>query len=76
MSLSGEKIDAVYEIQPARPIRSRTIREGQRLRDSIVDHMHIIEALENRDAELSEKYVREHTNDLQEHVHDYVDWLE
>ena len=59
-----------------RPIRSRTIREGRRLQNSIVDHMHIIEALENRDAELSEKYVREHTNDLKEHVHDYVDWLE
>lgn len=59
-----------------RPIRSRTIREGQRLRDSIVDHMHIIQALESRDAELSEKYVREHTDNLKAHVHDYVDWLE
>lgn len=59
-----------------RPIRSRTIREGQRLKNSIVDHMHIIEALEKRDAELSEKYVREHTNDLKEHVNDNVDWLE
>ena len=59
-----------------RPIRSRTIREGQRLRDSIVDHMHIIQALESRDAELSEKYVREHTDNLKQHVHDYVDWLE
>lgn len=75
------KCDLLVEIAEGlfihmRPIRSRTIREGQRLRDSIVDHMHIIEALENRDAELSEKYVREHTNDLKEHVHDYVDWLE
>jgi DNA-binding GntR family transcriptional regulator len=59
-----------------RSIRSRTIREGQRLKDSIVDHMHIIDALEKRDAELSEKYVREHTNDLKEHVNDNVDWLE
>lgn len=59
-----------------RPIRSRTIREGQRLKNSIVDHMHIIEALEKRDAELSEKYVREHTNDLKEHVNDNVGWLE
>jgi DNA-binding GntR family transcriptional regulator len=38
--------------------------------------MHIIEALEKRDADLSERYVREHTNDLKEHVNDYVDWLE
>ena len=59
-----------------RPIRSRTIREGQRLQNSIVDHMHIIEALENRDAELSEKYVREHSNELKEHVNANVDWLE
>ena len=59
-----------------RPIRSRTIRERHRLNSSIIDHMHIIEALENRDAELSEKYVREHTNDLKEHVSEYVDWLE
>jgi len=38
--------------------------------------MHIIEALEKRDADLSEKYVREHTNNLKQHVSDYVDWLE
>jgi len=59
-----------------RPIRSCTIREAHRLSDSIVDHMHIIEALEKRDADLSEKYVREHTNNLKQHVSDYVDWLE
>ena len=46
-------------------IRSRTIRERQRVTDSIIDHMHIIEALEKRDAELSERYVREHTNELE-----------
>jgi DNA-binding GntR family transcriptional regulator len=57
-------------------IRSRTIRERQRVKDSIIDHMHIIEALEQRDVELSERYVREHTNDLKKHVNDYVDWLE
>jgi DNA-binding GntR family transcriptional regulator len=38
--------------------------------------MYIIEALENRDADLSERYVREHTNDLRKHIEDYVDWLE
>jgi len=57
-------------------IRSRTIRERHRVTDSIIDHMHIIEALEKRDGELSERYVREHTNALKEHVNDYVDWLE
>ena len=57
-------------------IRSRTIRERERVTGSIIDHMHIIEALEKRDAELAERYVREHTNDLKEHVNDYVNWLE
>jgi DNA-binding GntR family transcriptional regulator len=57
-------------------IRSRTIRERQRVTSSIIDHMHIIEALEQRDADLSERYVREHTNDLRKHIEDYVDWLE
>jgi len=57
-------------------IRSRTIRERHRVTDSIIDHMHIIEALEKRNGELSERYVREHTNDLKEHVNHYVDWLE
>jgi len=56
-------------------IRSRTIRERQRVTNSVIDHMHIIEALENRDAELSEQYVRSHTNDLKEHINNYVDWL-
>lgn len=57
-------------------IRSRTIRERQRVTSSIVDHMHIIESLEKRDAELAERYVREHTNELREHIQNYVDWLE
>jgi DNA-binding GntR family transcriptional regulator len=57
-------------------IRARTIKERQRVTHSIIDHMHIIEALEKRDGDLSERYVREHTNDLKEHVNDYVDWLE
>ena len=57
-------------------IRSRTIRERHRVTGSVIDHMHIIEALEARDAELSERYVREHTDGLKEHVNNYVDWLE
>lgn len=57
-------------------IRSRTIKERQRMTDSIIDHMHIIESLEKRDAELSERYVREHTNELKEHINNDVDWLE
>ena len=57
-------------------IRSRTIRERERVSDSIIDHMHIIEALEQRNGELAELYVREHTNDLREHIDKYVDWLQ
>jgi len=57
-------------------IRSRTIRERERVSDSIIDHMHIIEALEQRDGDLAERYVREHTDDLREHIDEYVDWLE
>jgi DNA-binding GntR family transcriptional regulator len=57
-------------------IRSRTIRERHRVTGSIIDHMHIIEALEARDGELSERYVREHTNELKEHINNYVDWLD
>jgi DNA-binding GntR family transcriptional regulator len=57
-------------------IRARTIRERDRVSESVIDHLHIIEALENRDAELAERLVREHTNDLRNHVNDYVDWLE
>jgi DNA-binding GntR family transcriptional regulator len=55
-------------------IRSRTIRERHRVTGSVIDHMHIIEALEARD--VSERYVREHTDGLKEHVNNYVDWLE
>jgi len=57
-------------------IRSRTIRERERVSDSIIDHMHIIEALEQHDGDLAERYVREHTNDLRKHIDEYVDWLE
>jgi DNA-binding GntR family transcriptional regulator len=49
-------------------IRARTIFESDRARKSIVDHMHIIEALEARDAELAERLVREHTLSLHAHV--------
>ena len=59
-----------------RSIRSRTIREGTRGSDLIIDHMHIIEALESRDGDPAERYVREHTNDLSKHIDEYVDWLE
>jgi DNA-binding GntR family transcriptional regulator len=51
-----------------RAIRGRMIGEDDRAQRSIVDHMHIIEALEARDAELAERLVREHALDLADHV--------
>ena len=54
----------------------RKIRERHRVEGSVIDHMHIIEALEKRQGDLSERYVREHTESLKEHVSNYVDWLE
>jgi len=47
-----------------RAIRGHMIGEDDRAERSIVDHMHIIEALEARDAELAERLVREHALDL------------
>ena len=51
-----------------RAIRGRTIAEDDRAERSIVDHMHIIEALEARHAELSEGLVRDHALQLAKHV--------
>lgn len=51
-----------------RAIRARTMGEGDRISRSMVDHMHIIEALEARDADLAERLVREHTLNLHDHV--------
>jgi DNA-binding GntR family transcriptional regulator len=51
-----------------RAIRGRMIGEEDRAERSIVDHLHIIEALESRDAELAERLVRDHALDLAEDV--------
>jgi DNA-binding GntR family transcriptional regulator len=51
-----------------RAIRGHTIGEVDRAERSIVDHMHIIEALEARDADLAERLVRDHALDLAGHV--------
>jgi DNA-binding GntR family transcriptional regulator len=59
-----------------RAIRSRTIGDDDRVERSIVDHMHIIEALEARDAELSERLVRDHALHLADHVRNTIDHLE
>ena len=59
-----------------RSIRARTIGEIDRANQSIVDHLHIIEALEARDTDRAERLVREHTLNLAAHVEKYVDYLD
>ncbi len=59
-----------------RSIRKRTITEDDRARRSIIDHMHIIEALERRETELAEQLVRQHTLDLAAHVERNVHYLD
>ena len=51
-----------------RSIRARTISEEDRVNRSIIDHMHIIEALESRDADLAARLVREHSLNLAKHI--------
>lgn len=51
-----------------RAIRARTISEEDRVQKSIVDHLHIIEALEARDSDLAGRLVREHSMNLHSHV--------
>jgi DNA-binding GntR family transcriptional regulator len=57
-------------------IRARTISEDDRASRSIIDHMHIIEAIEQRDTELAERLAREHTLNLAAHVEKNVDYLD
>ena len=59
-----------------RMIRRKTIGEQDRADRSIRDHMHIIEALEARDARLAEELVRTHALGLAEHVERYADYLD
>jgi DNA-binding GntR family transcriptional regulator len=58
-----------------RAIRQQTIGDDDRLTDSAVDHSHIIEALQARDADLVESRVREHALDLAKHVRKHVSHL-
>ena len=59
-----------------RSIRARTIAENDRANRSIIDHLHIIEALEARDTELAERLVREHTLNLGRHIEANVNYLD
>jgi len=59
-----------------RGIRSRTISDLGRAKRSIIDHIHIIEALESRNPELTEQLVRDHALSLAEHVSENVSYLD
>lgn len=59
-----------------RSIRAQTIAESDRANRSVIDHMNIITALEQRDAELAERLVREHSMKLARHIEQYVDYLD
>jgi DNA-binding GntR family transcriptional regulator len=56
-------------------IRASTIGQDNRVNRSIIDHMHIIEALERRDTELAERLARDHTLNLAAHVEKNVNSL-
>lgn len=59
-----------------RAIRARTIGEDNRVQRSIIDHMNIIKALEERDGDLAERLSREHTLGLAAHVERNVTYLD
>ncbi len=59
-----------------RMIRRKTIGEKDRADRSIRDHMHIIEALEDRDTLRAETLVRDHALGLADHVAKYADYLD
>jgi DNA-binding GntR family transcriptional regulator len=68
--LIADIIDGLF--MHVRAIRARTIHEADRASRSIVDHMHIIEALEARNTDLAARLVREHTLNLRVHVENSV----
>ena len=49
-------------------VRRKALRDQTRADRSVVDHMHIIEAIESRDAELAGELVREHTMRLHAYI--------
>lgn len=59
-----------------RSIRLTTIGEDRRVERSIIDHMHLIEALEQRKTDNAERLARQHTLDLATHVEQNVHYLD
>ena len=65
-SLLAQMADGLFVHMHA--VRRRALAENNRASRSVVDHMGIIEALEERDAELAAQLVRVHTMRLHDHV--------
>lgn len=59
-----------------RAIRRKTIGERNRAKESVIDHIRIIEALESRDSQKAETLVEDHAMNLASHVDQYVDYLD
>lgn len=56
-------------------IRRRSVRDADRTKRSVSDHIRIIKAIEARDAEAAQRLVIEHALSLAEHVRHHVDYL-
>lgn len=61
-------------LQHMHAVRRRAMGEADRVNRSVVDHMAIIEAIENRESELAAMLVRDHTMKLHDHIR--KTWLE
>ena len=72
--LMGQTLESLFI--HVRAIRRLTISQADRASRSIVDHMRIIEALEQRDTELAERLVRQHSLDLAAYVEKHCDFLD
>ena len=59
-----------------RAIRASTIKDRDRVMQSVMDHTRIIEAIEERDAYHAEQLVRDHALELAKHIERYVDYLD
>jgi DNA-binding GntR family transcriptional regulator len=59
-----------------RAIRTTTIKNQDRVSRSVMDHMRIIEAIEDRDSYHAEQLVRDHALELAKHVDKFINYLE
>jgi DNA-binding GntR family transcriptional regulator len=61
-----------------RAIRAQALKDiaHHRSDQSVIDHMRIIEALEQRDADKVERLVREHALSLSKHIEKYAQYLD